>query len=162
MRLYIVRHGDPDYERDDLTEEGLREAASPGEFSLATDWKRSTARRLDARCARRAIRRRATGLPLVVEDWARGARSFVTTPVPHGVGLRPGTFRRPRERGAGPRPGRKGLEWIFRLSITRTEAVSGRTRVGADDFPGAPGLLSRENDLPHELRKQKAHRLILP
>ncbi len=26
MRLLIIRHGDPDYERDDLTEKGLREA----------------------------------------------------------------------------------------------------------------------------------------
>ena len=39
MKLLIIRHGDPDYERDSLTEKGWREAAYLAERMAATDVK---------------------------------------------------------------------------------------------------------------------------
>ncbi len=33
MRILLIRHGDPDYEHDDLTEKGRREAALLGRMA---------------------------------------------------------------------------------------------------------------------------------
>jgi broad specificity phosphatase PhoE len=71
MLLYIVRHGDPDYERDDLTETGHREAKA-----LAGLFAREGLDEVHTSSLGRARRTagytaQALGLPLVVEDWAR-------------------------------------------------------------------------------------------
>ena len=71
MRLYIVRHGDPDYEHDDLTEAGHREAAA-----LAGLFSREGLDEIHASTLGRARRTasytaEALGLPVVDEAWAR-------------------------------------------------------------------------------------------
>lgn len=84
MFLYMIRHGEPDYATDSLTERGMRQAEAVGHrlasaginriFSSPLGRARQTAEPL---C-------RLTGLPLGIEEWAREIE--VEDRVPDGKG----------------------------------------------------------------------------
>ena len=49
MRIIFVRHGDPDYEHDTLTEKGHREAALLGKLAPELHWETVICRRWEGR-----------------------------------------------------------------------------------------------------------------
>jgi probable phosphoglycerate mutase len=70
MRLFIVRHGDPDYERDDLTEAGHREARALAELFSREGLDEVRASPLGRARRTAGYTAEALGLPVIVEDWA--------------------------------------------------------------------------------------------
>ena len=85
MLLYIIRHGDPDYATDSLTERGKRQAEAVGRrmadakinkiFSSPMGRAKQTA---EPAC-------RLLGLDVTVEEWTREIEKEVKTPYPDGI-----------------------------------------------------------------------------
>jgi broad specificity phosphatase PhoE len=71
MRLYIIRHGDPDYERDDLTQAGHREARALAELFAREGLDEVHSSSLGRARRTAGYTAEALGLPLVDEAWAR-------------------------------------------------------------------------------------------
>lgn len=85
MLLYIVRHGDPDYVTDSLTERGILQAEAVG--------KRMAAAKIDRIFSSPMGRARQTaepacrllGLEYSIEDWTEEISPYIKTPYPDGV-----------------------------------------------------------------------------
>jgi broad specificity phosphatase PhoE len=71
MRLYIIRHGNPDYELDDLTEAGHREAQALGKFFAREGLDEIYSSPLGRARRTAGYSAEATGLSVGIEDWAR-------------------------------------------------------------------------------------------
>ncbi len=98
MILYIVRHGDPDYSTDSLTERGVKQAEALGKrfaktgidtvYSSPMGRARQTA---EPTC-------RLLGLPMNIEEWAHEVLHERLTTYPYGekrsVSLIPNTYMR--------------------------------------------------------------------
>ena len=69
MKLFIIRHGDPDYERDSLTERGRREAALLCDRLLRENITKVYCSPLGRARATAAPFLLATGLQCDVRDW---------------------------------------------------------------------------------------------
>ncbi len=69
MRLYLIRHGDPDYARDTITPEGEVEAAALATRMAAEGLTRLYASPMGRAQATAAPTAEATGLPLTTLDW---------------------------------------------------------------------------------------------
>lgn len=84
MLLYIVRHGDPDYKTDSLTERGILQAEAVG--------KRIAASKIDRIFSSPMGRARQTaepaakllGLDIDIEDWSHEVKNERLTPFPDG------------------------------------------------------------------------------
>lgn len=107
MRLLLIRHGDPDYERDTLTEAGRREAEllaeRAGELSFGTCFTSPLGRAKDT--AKIAVR--DLGLPLVEKTWLQEFNVGVNiNPYPELQAAYPDT---PSFQGLAPGSGRRCL-----------------------------------------------------
>ena len=84
MLLYLVRHGDPIYETDSLTERGKLQAESVGKrmqkIGIDQIFSSSMGRAMETA----APACRLLNLPCQVEDWAREISKAIRTPYPDG------------------------------------------------------------------------------
>jgi broad specificity phosphatase PhoE len=71
MRLHIVRHGDPDYEHDDLTPSGHLEARALAALFACEGLDEIYSSPLGRARRTASYTAEALGLPVAVEDWAR-------------------------------------------------------------------------------------------
>ena len=69
MRLYLIRHADPDYATDSITEEGRLEAAALGERMAGEDLDRLYASPLGRAQQTAAAVAERTGLTIQTQDW---------------------------------------------------------------------------------------------
>ena len=85
MLLYIVRHGDPDYATDSLTERGKLQAEAVGKRIAASgiDVIYSSPMGRAKQTAEPACR--LLGLPCNIEDWAHEVEEERFTPYPDGI-----------------------------------------------------------------------------
>lgn len=84
MLLYIVRHGDPDYKNDCLTERGKLQAEAVGKriFDSKIDKIFSSPMGRAIQTAQPACR--LLGLPMYIEDWTHEIEEERLTPFPDG------------------------------------------------------------------------------
>ena len=85
MLLYIVRHGDPNYKTDSLTERGKVQAEAVGKRIAASGINRIFSSpkgraRMTAEPAARIL-----GLDITIEEWARELEGDRLTPFPDGI-----------------------------------------------------------------------------
>ena len=86
MKLFIIRHGDPDYSIDSLTERGRREAALLCERLLGENITRVYCSPLGRARATAAPFLEATGLACEIRDWMQEFPYGVTQPLAsHGL-----------------------------------------------------------------------------
>lgn len=85
MLLYIVRHGDPDYANDSLTEKGLLQAEAVGKrlFDSGIQQIYSSPMGRAKKTAEPACR--LLGLPCQIEDWTHEILDERLTPFPDGI-----------------------------------------------------------------------------
>lgn len=160
MRLYIVRHGDPDYERDDLTEKGMTEARA-----LAPLFAREGLDEVYSSSLGRARRTasytaRALGLEIGIEEWARELHEL-RDPASGLViwDYDPALFAAlpEAEREEAQVDGR----WRARPPFDHPELPSALDRIarGADDFMARQGY-ERENGL-YRITRENRRRVAL-
>lgn len=86
MKLFIIRHGDPDYSIDSLTERGRREAALLCDRLMRENITRVYCSPLGRAKATAAPFLEASGLPCVICDWMREFPFGITLPLAsHGL-----------------------------------------------------------------------------
>lgn len=85
MLLYIVRHGDPIYETDTLTERGFLQAEAVGKRMLDAKIDRIFTSPMGRAKDTATPACRMLGLEYTVEDWAREVEDDRLTPYPDGV-----------------------------------------------------------------------------
>lgn len=81
MKLFIIRHGDPDYANDTLTERGRREAALLCKRLLGENITKVYCSPLGRARATAAPFLEATGLPCEIRDWMQEFPYGVTQPL---------------------------------------------------------------------------------
>ena len=84
MLLYIVRHGDPDYEKDCLTERGRLQAEAVGKRMLAAGIDEIYASPMGRARETAAPACRLLGLECQIEPWAHEVEEKRLTPFPDG------------------------------------------------------------------------------
>ena len=84
MLLYIVRHGDPDYETDSLTPRGLLQAESVGKRIAASKIDRIFSSPMGRARQTAAPAARLLGLDVTIEGWAHEIEEERLTPFPDG------------------------------------------------------------------------------
>lgn len=84
MLLYIVRHGDPDYEKDCLTERGKLQAEAVGKRIFDAGINQIYASPMGRARETAAPACRLLGLPCQIEDWAHEVEEERLTPFPDG------------------------------------------------------------------------------
>jgi len=145
MLLYIVRHGDPDYANDCLTELGKKQADAVA--------KRLAARGLDKIFSSPMGRARQTaqptcdllGIPYAVEDWMSEVAAWDELSIPNGSGGRTWAFHARQNsyyRAAQERleQSQQAQEWFGVEPFPSTsEAAYERIRRCSDDFLGRLG-----------------------
>ncbi|MBR2354194.1 MAG: histidine phosphatase family protein [Clostridia bacterium] len=85
MLLYIIRHGDPDYKKDCLTEKGLLQAEAVGKRMAAAEIDRVFTSPMGRARETAAPACRLLGLTPTVETWAHEVEDERLTPYPDGV-----------------------------------------------------------------------------
>ena len=85
MLLYIVRHGEPDYTTDTLTERGLLQAEAVGKRIAASGINVIYSSPLGRAKETAAPSCRLLGLPCNIEDWSAEVEDERLTPYPDGV-----------------------------------------------------------------------------
>lgn len=85
MLLYIIRHGDPDYKNDCLTEKGLLQAEAVGKRMAAAGIDRIFTSPMGRARQTAAPACRLLGLEPTVEEWAHEVEEERLTPYPDGV-----------------------------------------------------------------------------
>jgi len=71
MRLYLIRHGDPDYSIDSLTPRGHKEAAALAVYLQAEGVDQLVSSPLGRARATAGYTAERTGLPVTIEEWLR-------------------------------------------------------------------------------------------
>lgn len=84
MLLYIVRHGEPNYEKDCLTENGLIQAEAVGKRIAASGINVIYSSPMGRAQQTAAPACRLLGLPCNIEDWAHEVEDDRLTPYPDG------------------------------------------------------------------------------
>ena len=84
MLLYIVRHGDPDYEKDCLTERGRLQAEAVGKRIFDSGINQIYASPMGRARETAAPACRLLGLPCQIEPWAHEVEEDRLTPFPDG------------------------------------------------------------------------------
>jgi Fructose-2,6-bisphosphatase len=147
MRLFIIRHGDPDYEHDDLTERGRAEASA-----LAPLFAREGLDEIYSSSLGRARRTasytaQALGLAVGIEEWAREIHELRDPALGSMIwDYDPALF------AALPEPEREheqtGGRWMSRHPFDHPELPASLDRItrGADGFMARQGY-ERENGL---------------
>jgi len=91
MLLYIIRHGDPDYSTDSLTERGILQAEAVGKRIYASGINRIFTSPMGRARQTAEPACRLLGLEAAVEEWTHeiGREMFTTFPdgVYHSVGI---------------------------------------------------------------------------
>ena len=85
MLLYIIRHGDPIYETDSLTEKGKLQAEQVGKRMLDAGIDRIFTSPMGRAKMTAEPACRMLGLDYTVEDWAHEVEDDRLTPFPDGV-----------------------------------------------------------------------------
>ena len=85
MLLYIIRHGDPIYETDTLTERGFRQAEAVGKRMVDAKIDRIFTSPMGRARDTAAPACRMLGLDYTVEEWAHEIEDDRLTPYPDGV-----------------------------------------------------------------------------
>ncbi len=96
MYLFIVRHGEPDYENDCLTEKGKREAFLTAERLMIDRIDEIHASPLGRAQETASYLAEKAGLPILTEPWAseldHTTQSAMFTGEPIGIGIFPSTY----------------------------------------------------------------------
>lgn len=82
--LYIVRHGDPDYKTDSLTERGLLQAEAVGKRIAASGIDRIFSSPMGRAYQTAEPAARLLGLDINIEDWSHEIKDERLTPFPDG------------------------------------------------------------------------------
>jgi len=85
MLLYIIRHGDPDYQTDSLTERGKKQAEAVAKRMCAARIDRVFSSPMGRARETAEPTCRALGIPYTIEDWAHEIEDERLTPYPDGV-----------------------------------------------------------------------------
>lgn len=85
MLLYIVRHGEPDYTTDTLTERGWQQAEAVGKRIFDSGIQHIYASPMGRARQTAEPACRLLGLPCQIEDWAHEVEEDRLTPFPDGV-----------------------------------------------------------------------------
>ena len=85
MLLYIIRHGDPDYSTDTLTERGKLQAEAVGKRMLAAKIDRIYTSPMGRARETAAPACRLLGMEAIVEDWSAEIGEELKTDYPDGV-----------------------------------------------------------------------------
>ena len=135
MLLYIVRHGDPNYELDCLTERGHMQAEAVGKRIAASGINEIYSSPMGRARQTAAPACRLLNLPCHIEDWAHEVEEERLTPEPYGkltsVSLIQNTYY--RENGGIDLPYDRAFEAVgFRYSDMKT--ATERIAAGGRDF----------------------------
>lgn len=84
MLLYIVRHGEPNYETDTLTEEGKRQAEAVGKRIAASGINQIYSSPMGRAQETAEPASKLLGLPIQIEEWAHEVEEDRLTPYPDG------------------------------------------------------------------------------
>ena len=155
MLLYIVRHGDPNYELDCLTERGHIQAEAVGKRIAASGINEIYSSPMGRARQTAAPACRLLNLPCHIEDWAHEVEEERLTPEPYGkltsVSLIQNTYY--RENGGIDLPYDRGFEAVgFRYSDMKT--ATERIAAGGRDFLERLGY-KEENGVYKILRKNE-------
>jgi len=85
MLLYVIRHGDPIYETDTLTERGQLQAEAVGKRMVRAGINRIYSSPMGRARLTAAPACRMLNLPCQIEEWAREIEQEVKSPYPNGV-----------------------------------------------------------------------------
>ncbi len=133
MNLYIVRHGNPDYSRDVLTELGHKQAEACAEDMLSLGIDEIYASSYGRAQETAAHLANKLGLPVNVEPWAHEVEYYCDNGhghVTHGVSMDPAILRSPEMEALGDR-------WYDHPAFTEKEKAIEMVqtlREGAEDF----------------------------
>jgi len=135
MLLYIVRHGDPDYKNDCLTERGLIQAEAVGKRIAACGINEIYSSPMGRARQTAAPACRLLGLNCHIEDWAHEVEEERLTPEPYGkpisVSMVQNTYY--RENGGIDLPYDRAFEAVgFRKS--EMDVATARIAAGGRDF----------------------------
>ena len=155
MLLYIVRHGDPNYELDCLTERGHMQAEAVGKRIAASGINEIYSSPMGRARQTAAPACRLLNLPCHIEDWAHEVEEERLTPEPYGkltsVSLIQNTYY--RENGGIDLPYDRAFEAVgFRYSDMKT--ATERIAAGGRDFLERLGY-KEENGVYKILRKNE-------
>lgn len=84
MLLYIIRHGDPDYSTDSLTEKGKLQAEAVGKRLASAGINKVYSSSMGRALQTAEPTCRLLGLPCIPQDWAREIQSEMFTYYPNG------------------------------------------------------------------------------
>ena len=155
MLLYIVRHGDPNYELDCLTERGHMQAEAVGKRIAASGINEIYSSPMGRARQTAAPACRLLNLPCHIEDWAHEVEEERLTPEPYGkltsVSMIQNTYY--RENGGIELPYDRAFEAVgFRYSDMKT--ATERIAAGGRDFLERLGY-KEENGVYKILRKNE-------
>ena len=135
MLLYIVRHGDPDYVTDTLTERGKLQAEAVGKRIFDSGINQIYASPMGRARQTAAPACRLLGLPCQIEDWAHEVEEERLTPFPDGklksVSVVQNTYY--RENGAIDLPYDRAFD-APGFSTSQMDQAVARIEVGGRDF----------------------------
>lgn len=135
MLLYIIRHGDPDYATDSLTQRGLLQAEAVGKRIFDAKINQIYVSPMGRARQTAAPACRLLGLPCQIEDWAHEVEDERLTPFPDGklksVTLVQNTYY--RENGAIDLPYDRAYE-APGFSTSQMQTAVARIEQGGRDF----------------------------
>lgn len=135
MLLYIVRHGDPDYEKDCLTERGRAQAEAVGKRIFDAGIDQIYASPMGRARETAAPACRLLGLACHIEDWAHEVEEERLTPFPDGqmksVSVVQNTYY--REKGAIDLPYDRAFE-APGFSTSQMDNAVARIEAGGREF----------------------------
>ena len=157
MRLYIIRHGDPNYELDDLTEAGHREAKALGKFFAREGAGRDLQLSPRPRETHGELQRRGLGLEGRHRRLGSGdARAGRSEARHRDLGLRSQHLRFHGRAGARARPRGRCLEKPISPRSSEARRNSRASGKGLRRLPRPAGLPPREERVSHRLSQREA------
>lgn len=144
MRLYIVRHGDPDYEHDTITEEGHREAQALSKRFAKTGLTRIYTSPMGRAKATMRYTADRLGLPWAVEDWTHEIGGFDFHESPWGD-LTAWDIPSEIMRSSADGDNRETWDWKTELEKLNFEGYLRQLQRKSDDFLGRQGYVREGN-----------------